>query len=269
MERQNSRNMDRQNSKFINMRKLHGRIKRSLIQNSVIQTTLRRRIKSKDISIFDVSVGRFGDMHNYYLSGVRNVIGIDPDSDSIDEANKRYQLSKKNYPDLNASLFKETITQETITLPTTESFDIAVCNFTLHYFFESEQMLRNALCNISKRLKKGGYFIGTTIVMKETQFDNNDILFKKGETFHSDSQFGKSYEFKLLDNQNSGNYFNTDKLNIEYLVDIDTFVNVAKEYNLKLISIRPFDKIQGNRKYFSKTEKQVSNLYKTFVFVKL
>lgn len=264
--------MDRRNSKFINMRKLHGRIKRSLIQNSVIQLTLRKRTKSKDISIFDVSVGRFGDMHNYYFSGVRNIVGIDPDEESIREANKRYQLSKKNYHDLSAELLKETITNETLSiekLQTDKQFDIIVCNFTLHYFFQKQSMLVNAINNISGKLKKGGYFIGTTIVMEDLTFDKNDIHFKKGETYNSDLPFGRSYEFKLIDNNDSGNYFNLDASNTEYRVDLDVFIKLCSKYKLKVISIRSFDKIQGNRKYFSKSEKQVSSLYKTFVFVKI
>lgn len=41
-------------------------------------------------------------------------------------------------------------------------FDICSCQFVYHYSFESEQKADMMLRNACKRLKPGGFFIGTT-----------------------------------------------------------------------------------------------------------
>ena len=40
-------------------------------------------------------------------------------------------------------------------------FDIISSQFSLHYYFESEDKLNNLILNIKENIKKGGYFIGT------------------------------------------------------------------------------------------------------------
>ena len=59
-------------------------------------------------------------------------------------------------------LFKEFCEEQNVT------FDIVSCQFAFHYCFESVQQADCMLRNISKRLRKGGFFIGTTT-------DANDI----------------------------------------------------------------------------------------------
>ena len=40
-------------------------------------------------------------------------------------------------------------------------FDLVSCQFSLHYSFETEARARHYIGNLSKRLKPGGYFVGT------------------------------------------------------------------------------------------------------------
>jgi mRNA (guanine-N7-)-methyltransferase len=40
-------------------------------------------------------------------------------------------------------------------------FDVVSMQFVMHYSFESEEKARTMLLNVSKNLRRGGYFIGT------------------------------------------------------------------------------------------------------------
>ena len=253
--------MNRNQSRFIGMRKKHNKIKEQLICNSVDKYRSRQICPSEvTIELLDVSVGRFGDLHKYIKARVDYVIGIDPDKKSIIEAEKRLMTT-----DLNAELFVDTITNKDIMVNI--SFDIIVCNFTLHYFFESEEKLDNAMINISNRLKKGGYFIGTSLDGRfiEEHKDNSEYYKIDKEYTSKEDKFGKGYRFSLNDNPDSGIYFNENK-QIEYVVDVETFIQKANKVGLRLIYIKPFENYKMiNLKDW---EKYISNMYFSFVFYK-
>ncbi len=248
------------------MRKFHNRIKFSLLSRSVLE--FKRRNPNTNINVLDVSVGRFGDLHNYIKSGVDYVLGIDPDKKSIEEAENRLMNT-----DLDSELFVDTITNKRVPSINNKQFSIVTCHFTLHYFFESEEMLRNALNNISVSLVKGGYFIGTTIdgerVHKQKEQQQHYQISKLYPS-KQDQIFNLGYKFKLIDNKNSGIYFE-DIINdkTEYLVDMKTLVKLAKEYNLILLNIKDFWKYQYHYKNkFNTWEKDISAMNVSFVFIK-
>jgi mRNA (guanine-N7-)-methyltransferase len=45
--------------------------------------------------------------------------------------------------------------------PRDREFDLASCQFALHYSFESEERAWRFLKNATERIRPGGYFIGT------------------------------------------------------------------------------------------------------------
>lgn len=238
----------RDKSNFINMRKLHLSIKYSVLKPYV----------SNSVKLFDVSVGRYGDMHNYYKLGIRKVVGIDPDNSSIEEAKKRSKL----YKNLNSKLTVDTISNPTIDV-TFHHFDIVTCHFTMHYLFESKNMLHNSIKNISDRLRSGGHFIGTTL-------DGSLLGDYLGECEYVRFQSldGSRYKFHLIDNKDSGNYFEQGVSKTEYRVCLDTLREVCEQYGLKFVSYKPFDEYEWDRTSFNQSELWVSSLYCTFVFVK-
>lgn len=251
--------MRRSESSFINMRKTHNRIKADLIRQTAAISNSKR--------LLDVSIGRFGDLHNCINAGITYVLGLDPDEKSIEEAKSRL----KNYSDkITADLKVSKITD--CDVDTSEKFKIVCCNFTLHYFFESETFLRNALRNISRSMTPGGYFIGTSIDTVEKFNDTSEhyiidktVVSKLPIENRDKNPFGRGYKFKLIDNKESGNYFN-DTDSIEYLVDIPTFVSVAREYGLNLVKMTRFSDLNKN---LENHEKRVSDLYFSFVFFRV
>lgn len=252
----------RNESRYINMRKFHGQVKKKLVSGCVPRT-------KKTIKLLDVSIGRFGDIHNYHSSGIKYVVGIDPDEDSIKEAISRYNNMKNKYK-MYANLSVQRISDESISTPDSQ-YDIITCNFTLHYLFETEAHLINSLYNISSRLKPNGYFVGTTL--DGDVLDNltgvEYVLFQKGGNYESESPFGRDYVFNLQDIDYSGNYF-TKHINndVEYRVSIPIFVEYAKRFGLKLVKCESLDSLEWDRTKFSNSEKIVSSSYKTFVFIK-
>ena len=255
--------MTRSESKYINMRKFHGTVKKIITKKCI-------PITKQKVKLFDVSIGRFGDLHNYELSGIGEVTGIDPDNDSIEEALRRYNNMKGKYK-IKATISKQTISDKKINVPNS-LYDIVACNFTLHYLFEKEEFLKNTLKNISSRLKQNGYFIGTTIDgdKLEQLHGNNDIFFETCKNFgEKDISFGKPYKFNLMDTKDSGNYFDKHIHNdLEYRVSIKVFTEYASMYGLKLLEYKPFEEYEYDRTKFSKNEKLVSSLYGSFIFIK-
>jgi ubiquinone/menaquinone biosynthesis C-methylase UbiE len=237
--------MNRNKSNFIGLRRKHNHVKELLILNTIKKF-------HRDVEVFDVSVGRFGDLHKYIKGKVKYVFGIDPCRDSIIEAEQR--LAKT---DLNADLMVDCITNEELKCEK-RVFDIVVCNFTLHYFFESEKMLENAMRNISNSLKTWGYFIGTSVNGEKIK----PVKTKYYEIVFPDENDKRKYYFHLFDTIGTGLYPMKD---IEYLVDQRVLVDMAKKYNLKLLFIKNFDNFYNLKDY----EKEVSSMYFKFVFQKV
>lgn len=237
-------------SNFHNMRKAHNKIKFDLIRKAV------EKCNSSFVKVFDVSVGRFGDMHSYMKAGVDRIVGIDPDETSISEAISRME---KCYPEQDIELYIEIITNDSIFI--TEFFNIVVCNFTLHYFFENLKMLENAISNISKRLKSGGYFIGTSIDGEKLIDFQNDFI-----KIQLENEF---YTFELFDDDS--NYFsNENSKRKEYKTNKQIFKTVCEKYDLEFVSFCDFSKFPNiDRTKFKDHEKIIHDMYFTFVFYKI
>ena len=133
-------------------------------------------------------------------------------------------------------------------------------------------MLRNALQHISEALLPGGYFIGTTIVgdrVDRCDKENDHYAIRKLYT-EREKVFGLGYKFKLVDNPGTGLYFDINKEQTEYLVNVETFVGIAKEYNLKLLKLSDlWEYSYHGKKFFKEWERTISKMNISFVFVKI
>ena len=125
-------------------------------------------------------------------------------------------------------------------------FDVASCQFALHYSFGSEARARRALQNVSSLLRAGGVFLGTTA--------DADVLVRKlrathglrfgnelygiefdgrhaAKTFGGGAPFGLEYRFTLADA--------VDDV-AEYLVHRPTLERLAAECGLRLLDWKNF-----------------------------
>lgn len=125
------------------IRKVHNNYKRQLINQWV----------KNDNYVLDCGCGRGGDWWKWQAARVR-LAAIDPDHDSLDEAERRAREMGLNVWFLGQG----DIRQAAFAGP----FDVVCYNFSLHYIFENELVLEHSLKAIKVALKPGGLLIGIT-----------------------------------------------------------------------------------------------------------
>lgn len=239
--------MTRKESYYFRMRNFHSYIKYSLINEYS---------PPKKGRLFDISVGRAGDLHHWKNSNLDFVYGIDPNESFIEEAKSR---ASKN---TNFKFEVKKITDDFELDKMYENyFDVVSCQFSLHYMFDNEENIENALKKVSYSLKPNGYFIGTSVdgnLIKTLKSQEND--------YYSIQLHEDHYTFTLKD-KDTGNYFHhADEK--EYYVSKHTFIQLCKKYNLELKIIQPFRTYTAPEQ-LQEHEKFISNLYFSFVFVKV
>jgi hypothetical protein len=162
-------------------------------------------------SLFDISCGKAGDLSKWLEHGFTKVLGVDISRDNIENPidgayartieNYKWDRSKHTYAyvTLDSSIkfnkdYFETILNKDDQLvcktlwglSTNEAlkqykgmaldkFNVVSCQFSIHYFFESEEKLDNFLWNVDQHLKLGGYFIGTCLDGQEIKRKMKDV----------------------------------------------------------------------------------------------
>lgn len=254
----------RDESTVIRMRDFHNWIKLVLITNiaDFIYSEKQNRV-----SLLDIAVGRGGDLVKWKKAQISNVFGFDPSEKSIKSnavedpgaIQRLKELKKKGYEvDVHFELgdathpldIKESIDSYVSRKKLGKGFDMVSCQFALHYFFSSENALRNVLSLVSHYLVPGGFFFGTTIDgSKIKQYTSDNKLFdrklyqvKRLFPKNLKSPFGNAYTFKIYDTFDQTNYFNTMGESTEYLVDFTVLNKIAGEFGLEPVNINFFEK---------------------------
>ena len=125
------------------LRKLHNNCKRELIQKWVRPGSL----------VLDCGCGRGGDWWKWQKIGAR-VVAIDPDTESLKEAEERARTVGLDVYFLGPG----TIIQAAFAGP----YDVVCYNFSLHYIFENEETYQNSIKALGVSVKPGGVLIGIT-----------------------------------------------------------------------------------------------------------
>ena len=127
--------------------------------------------------VLDCGCGRGGDWWKWKACGVR-VAAIDPDHESLDEAEKRaaemgFDVWFLGQGDIRQAAFAG-------------PFDIVCYNFSLHYIFEDANVLEQSLKAIKVALKPGGLLIGITPEKARAEAianDSGNFIDKLGNEF--------------------------------------------------------------------------------------
>jgi hypothetical protein len=188
-------------------------------------------------------------------------------------------------------------------------FNVASCQFAIHYFFENPDTLKGFLKNVAECTKLNGYFIGTSYDGKLIFNELKNI--KTGESVQLVDEGKKVWEIQknytgdtFEDNSSSLSYeisVYQESINqyiSEYLVNYDYFDRLMDAYGFKLISreeanemglpegtglfselfIHMLDEIKRNKfkatlfgeaPNMSKVEKKISFLNRYFVYKKI
>jgi len=232
-----------------NLRKFHNLIKKDLILQSVSET--------KAECLLDIACGRGGDIHKWIMARLKCVYAFDSHHESVNEAISRFNEIKKNnrgkipprphqgpfikFKTLNS--LNSNIIELVNQFDNNKVYDVVSCQFALHYFSENDNTLRNILTLVSKKLKKGGLFIGTAsdgdLIKQNLDVGNVNIpLLNLSKTNNN------NYSFYINENQSQStiNYFELQGVSSEYYLLKDKFKNIAEEagIGLELVQFKSF-----------------------------
>lgn len=274
-------NNTRSESAVKNMRSFHNKVKSTLIKNISEYYNKSRQ----PLSLLDISVGRGGDIAKWDNAYITNVFGFDVSTESVSEANSRFnnytpkKLLKNvvfKVGDATKPEIKKNI-NDYMSSVNIKKFDLVSCQFALHYFFKSEESLKHVLKLVSGYLKQGGYFFGTTInskILMEyfNQVPGEEVINKELYMIHRffsmkhRKKYSNKYIFTIKDSDDPSNYFESleDKKSTEYLVSFEELTRVAEEFGLRPVFLNFFEKHQGN---YTRSENNVMNfvdIYPTF-----
>ncbi|KAN0006863.1 hypothetical protein ACTFIU_005056 [Dictyostelium citrinum] len=313
----------RAQSKIISLKNINNWVKSMLIQeyskpNTIVfdicggklgdlQKWIKAQIKTlivSDISLESLKHGleRYNQKLNYIHFNITMIAADCFSSKLLDVFPKQQQSSnkkKKNNKNYNNNNNEEDNSSESENDDQDDDDDeenvellkvnLVSCQFALHYSFRTEESARSLLKNVSTVLEDGGHFIGTIpnscLIVKKlresksNRFGNDVFKIEFKEKEPKFSAFGCAYNFFLEDA--------IDFLE-EYLVHIDVLVELARDYQLELVShsnfhdliyekskskpshdlLRKMNCFNSNNT-ISQAEWEALGIYKTFVFKKI
>jgi mRNA (guanine-N7-)-methyltransferase len=218
-------------------------------------------------------VGRGGDIFKWHKCDIPNVIGVDIDTEYINEANRRYKSSEIFSNEYKYSFHVVKHDDILHELYEHDKFNVVSCQFAIHYFFKSKERLHQMLHDVTLLLKPDGYFIGTfmngTKVLQLIQNGTCDFM-NKAMLIHSDQiikepSFGNEIKVHLIDTL----YFGDDSVSTEYLVIPEILKQECEHFGFELIEIKSFEQYYHTMHKTFKLDRDhqtCSYLYSTFVF---
>ncbi|KAH8741058.1 Abd1p [Cryptosporidium ryanae] len=151
------------------LRKHNNEIKRALI-DYYFDIQLKTR-NGNPLSVLDLACGHGQDILKYKGKKLKCLIGIDISAEEISEARHRLTNfgSSINFPveyHVGNLLSKTSY----LTILKNSMFEIISIQLSMHYMLISEEVSREFLFNISRYLKPGGFFLGSTISCEKVFF---------------------------------------------------------------------------------------------------
>lgn len=231
------------------IRKFHNTIKRRLVNVYCCNT---------DTVVYDIGIGRGGDISKYKAVGVKKIIGIEPNrSGYIEELKRRssnlgYQVTELDATNANSVmglLWKNVGIEEfDQTWLANVTGEIVACSFfSLGFFFDKPDHIDQFIGKLGKAKR----FIGCTIdgqQMRKLGKVKNDI-------FETTPINATTLKFHMTGDT-------TVQDQTEYYVDWPLFVKKMKEVGFEVVE----DSLFQPPKYFNKDQALFSSLYRQFVF---
>lgn len=230
-------------SSLFNMRRYHNWIKRIYIQQYSKQNVL------------DLACGKGGDFSKYIDSNNKYIEAYDINSISLKEASRRrdHYLEKSETKNISIKIGKKDLNLDSLVCNI--KFDLIVCNFAFHYFYNCIDMF---ISNILSNSKNGSIIMMTFFDGKKIKNQNND-----------------EFSIKKINNSEIEVYIKDSVLNKpekENIVDIDNLILKFKEYDINLVENKSFSELYDSWKslHSSNTlednEKDLSFLNNVLIF---
>ncbi|XP_029204957.2 mRNA cap guanine-N7 methyltransferase-like [Acropora millepora] len=220
---------------------------KSVIINECLEKI--KRGNSRDICVLDLCCGKGGDLLKWQRGRIKKLVCADIAQVSVEHCQDRYKEMKTTHE--NRRYRDPLFTPEFIVADCSKErladkyqdkdvqFDLASCQFSIHYAFESYEQADMMLRNACERIKVGGYFIGTTLncyemvrrlESSEGLSFGNDVYEVTFETKGEYSLFGCEYHFRLEGAVDCP----------EFLVYFPMLEKMAEKYNMKLVYTKTF-----------------------------
>lgn len=232
--RQNQGRDARQQSVIIGLKSFNNWVKSILIRRYVQRRPEYdpRRDRGPNGRVLDMGCGKGGDIAKWDRAKIADYVGVDIAAGSIADFEDRLRTNRKPVC-YSAHLYALDCFSEPISTVVPKDlldplFDTVSMQFCIHYAFESANKVRMLLENVSRNLRTGGVYFGTTVSAhkiyqllsmvpedaKELKIQNDyfKIVFKERE--HK-GVFGHAYRFELADAIDDCE---------EFVVDWDNFV---------------------------------------------
>jgi hypothetical protein len=148
-------------------------------------------------------------------------------------------------------------------------YDVVSCQFSIHYFISEIDITLNM---ISKKLRKGGLFVGTTV--------DGDLLFKNLKGGNINIPFlnvskttEKSYIYEITNNSESSkteSYYEYRGSLSEYFVFKEELIEKCKKHSLELVRMQNFHEWNEQIKTRLNLHEQIISYFNfSFVFLKI
>lgn len=197
-------------------------------------------------------------MRKFDYEGISGYVGMDISMGQlVDALNRKLQNTHCRFPAMFIKEIGQANPHDFNRHLDNLRFHVISAQFCIHYFFESEQSVRNFLRNVASNLFKGGLFLATfpdaKVIAKKFQGQgkstpeglryvgnrNYSVLTGIPDFARLSSAFGNKYGFFLADgligSQRTVEGRVVRKHIPEYLVISDHFVEMAKEYDLEVV----------------------------------
>ena len=210
------------------LRRAHNQYKRRLITDHVRPTD----------HVLDCGCGRGGDWHKWKSVGYQRLVGVDPDLESLEEAQRRANDIGMCHMML--------VHGDIHSVQNLGPFDVVCYNFSIQYILETLQESAEAIANV---VRPGGKLIGIT--------PDFDLITK----FKSPDALGNTV--KLV-----------DSMHIEVkLTDGPFYANGAREEpimdkELLIDVLRPWFTLVSWKPMVAQRTGLISDIYSTFVFLR-
>jgi SAM-dependent methyltransferase len=239
-----------------NLRSFHNKVKYNLIEYASM---------CDNSTLLDIGMGRGGDLLKWEKCKIQNVVGYDPDQNSIDDACKRYfNLNiDRNYTFYCCLNFTDLNLRESY-------FSIISCQFAIHYFFSDLKSIRDLLQNIKNKLKNKGLFIGTFMnASKINEYLVNDIYMNDAMMITKQNSstdcIGEVIHVHLAGTL----YFSENSISKEFMVYPHILSRECERIGLKLIKMTTFEEHCNNMKcthMMDESHTICSFMYSSFIF---
>jgi hypothetical protein len=304
------------------MKEYHNAIKSFLFKQTT--THIRQQAGTKPIDCLDIACGQGGDLHKWQFTKLNFVLGIDNDYNNLYTPGRGAQARRdkqvmqnesRHVPTYPADLYlvwgdsrnflndgaagsndgNRALLKSILSRRGPSSFDIVSCQFALHYFTETEDILSHVLYNVAYNLKMGGYFIGTTldgeIVHQQLKSRKSisgqvdkEVIWKIDKKYPDKESFGETGQKITAFNISIGQAFD------EYLVNFEYLAKLAASFGLIPINKDEIPGLQGRQSFgeireeilkmshdksiqlikkMSSDEKTYSDMNKYFIFKKI